>query len=175
MRFLRSRELVGVLLVTSLGCEVANVDVVRHGTATIPKDGAFEVMRFDNFELALGEIQDEMGIERKDVSDATLDRLTLEVLSPDDQDLSFIDAIEVFAEADGLGRVRVAFLDDVADGAHEVELETDDVDLRNYVAAPEVTFVAVIDGSMPDRDVKVRATAQLNVGVTLRGACSHSR
>jgi hypothetical protein len=174
MRFFRSRELLGLMLVASLGCEVANVDVVRHGTATIPKDGAFEVMRFDGFELTLGEIHDEMGIERKDVSDATLEQLTLEVLSPDGADLSFIDRIEVFAESDELGRVRVAYLDDVVDGARLVELETDDVDLRSYVAAPEVSLVAVIDGAMPEVDVQVRATALLNVGVTLRGACSHA-
>lgn len=174
MRFLRSRELLGLLLVTSLGCEVTTVDVVRHGTATIPKDGAFELMRFRDFEVELGEIEDTMDIERKDLSDATLDRLTLEVLSPDDADLSFIDEIEVYAESDQLGRVRVAYLGEVADGATEVELETDDVDLRNYVAAPEVTLVAVIDGAMPEQNVKVRARAELNVGVTLRGACSHT-
>ncbi len=170
-----SRELLGLLLVTNLGCEVASVDVVRHGVATIPKDGAFEIMRFEDFELELGEIEDTQGIERRDVSDATLDRLVIEVLSPEPADLSFVDQIQVYAETPQLGRVRVAYVGEVPPDTRVVELDTDDVDLRNYVAADTVTFVAVIDGAMPATDVKVRATAELNVGVTLRGACSQSR
>lgn len=172
----RMRELLAMALVATLGCEVADFDVERKGTATIPRNRPADgvpIMRLDEFELELAEIEDERGVSKKDLAEADLQRFRLEVIDPAELDLSFADRVEIYAEAPGLERVRVAWQDDFPVGARVVDLETDDVDLREYVAAPSVTLFAVIDGAAPPVDVRVRGIAELHLGVTLRGACTH--
>jgi hypothetical protein len=174
----RLRSIVGAALLATLGCEVADFDVERHGTAVIPHEGpseAFELMELDGLEIVLAEIEDTEDIGREDISHADLRQLTLEVLDPAGSDLAFVDRIEIFAESDDLQRVRVAHRDHLPRNASSVDLEIDDVDLRDYIAAPTVTLVAVVDGSSPPTDVRVKATARLNIGATLRGACDHGR
>jgi len=172
----RMRELLAMALLASLGCEVADFDIERMGTATIPRNRPADgvpLMRLDDFELELAEIEDERGVGTKDLAEADLQRFRLEVIDPAEIDMSFADRIEVYAEAPGLERVRVAWQDEFPDGARVVDLETDDVDLRAYIAAPSVTLFAVIDGAAPPVDVRMRAIAELHIGVTLRGACGH--
>lgn len=173
---LRLRETVALALVAMLGCEVGDFDVVRRKTVTIPADDSgedIEIMELDDLEIVLAEIEDTQDIGREDLSAAVLDRLTLEVLEPVGADLAFAERIEVFAEAPGLDRVRVASQTEFPRGDELVELELDDVDLRKYVAAASTTFVAQVGGVAPPIDVRVKATATLHIGVTLRGACDH--
>ena len=170
------REFLAVALMATLGCEVADFDVERNGTATIPRGITGEdlqLMRLDDMEIVLTEIEDTHGIAREDLSDAEITSFTLTVLEPDGTDLSFATSIEVFAEAEGLERVRIAHQTEFPSGEDVIDLETDDVDLRDYVAAPSVTLVARIDGVTPPADVQVEAAAELHLGATLRGACNH--
>jgi hypothetical protein len=169
----RLREAIGVVLLAALGCEVADFEIERRGTMTIRRGDAVEMMELDGMELEIAELEDEQGIGREDISDAQLVRLTMRVLEPEGMDLSFVDSIEVFAESEDLERVRVAHQDDFPPGVTHIELEPDDVELRDYIAAPQVTLVARISGASPTQDVRVRATAWLEVGVTVRGACDH--
>lgn len=169
------RETLAVALLATSGCEVADFDVVREGTATIPRGTIgddFHMMEIDD-ELVLAEIQDEHDVGREDVADAEITRFTLEVFDPAGIDFAFAHRIEVFAEAPGLESVRIAHQDRFPAGARIIELETDDVDLRDYVAAPTVTLVARVDGVAPPADVRLKGRADLHLGVTLRGACDH--
>jgi hypothetical protein len=172
----RMRETMAVALVATLGCEVADFDVERGAMATISRDrmgDEIEMMRLDDTEVILAELDDTHDIAPEDVADAEITRFTIAVVDPVDMDLAFLDRVEVFAEAPGLPSVRIAHLDEFPAGAQLLELETDDVELRDYVAAPSVTLVARIDGAAPPMDVKVDARADLHFGVTLRGACNH--
>jgi hypothetical protein len=169
------REVIGVAMLACSGCEVASIDVEREGYAVIPHDGTLELMGLDGFEAVLGQVEDTEDVRREDVSDATLDQLVIEVLDPGQPDLSFITRIEVFAEAPDHERVRVAHGENFPVGVRVVQLEIDDVELRDYVAAQHVSLVASIDGKRPPRDVHVHAVAHLSVGVTLRGACHHAK
>lgn len=169
---LRGRELVAVALLLSFACEAADFQMRRRGTATIPNDGGeVEMMRLDDLELEIAELQSDRDIHRDDITDASLTKVRLEVLSPAGADLAFADSIELFAEAPGLERVRVAHRDAFPPGTRDVDLELDDIDLADYVAASEVTLIAVVDGEAPGQDVEVRAWADIDVGVTVRGAC----
>lgn len=172
----RLRNVLGAALLAALGCEVADFDVQKRGTATIPRDAMLdpiEMMQLDGFELVLAEIEDTEDIGPEDISGAELRRLTLEVIDPAGGDLSFLDSIEIYAESPELERVRVAHRERLPKGEARVDLEIDDVDLHDYVAAPSVTLSAVVDGVAPPEDVRVRAIASLNIGATLRGACDH--
>ena len=170
------REILAVALVATLGCEVADFEVERRGTATIPRSHGgedLEVMRLDDMEIVLAELEDTQGVAREDLSQAEILAFTLTVRKPAGADLSFASRIEVFAEAEGLERIRIAHQDVFPEGEQVVDLETDDVDLRDYVAAPSVTLVARIDGVSPLADVRVEASAELILGATMRGACNH--
>ncbi|MBC8073751.1 MAG: hypothetical protein IAG13_35855 [Deltaproteobacteria bacterium] len=172
----RARNLIAAALMTAVGCEIADFDVERSGTATIPSRPdaeAITVMELDGFEIVLAEIEDTENIGPEDISGAELRRFTIEVLDPADAELSFVDGIEIYAEAPDLERVRIAHLDEVPRGAQRIELEVDGVDLHDYIIAPVVTLSAVVDGDAPETDVRVRAVAVLNIGATLRGACDH--
>jgi len=171
----RIRETLAAALLATLGCELADFDIERQGTATIPRGHIgddFEMMQIDD-DIVLAEIEDEHGVSREDIAEAEITRFTLEVLDPPGMDLAFADRIEVFAEAPGLESVRIGHLDTFPSGARVVDLETDDVDLRDYVAADSVRLVARIDGVAPSEDVRVQARADLHIGVTVRGACNH--
>jgi hypothetical protein len=171
-----TREILAVALMATLGCEVADFEVQRSGSATIPRGHVgedLEVMRLDDMEIVLAELEDTHDIAREDLSEAEITRFTLTVIDPAGTDLSFASNIEVFAEAEGLERIRIAHLDEFPPGEQVVDLETDDVDLRSYVAAPNVTLVARIDGVSPPADVRVQADADLHLGATMRGACNH--
>jgi len=174
----RVRNLLGLALVAALGCEIADFDVVRRGDGTIPRDqpgDSFELMRLDDLEIVIAEIEDTQGIGREDISAAELTWMTIEVLDPPEGDFAFVERIEIFAESPGLGRVRVAHTDGAPGGVRVIELDTDGVDLRDYIAAPHVTLTAVFDGTSPATNVHVGATANLNIGATVRGACDHAR
>ncbi|HET6583336.1 MAG TPA: hypothetical protein VFG69_07810 [Nannocystaceae bacterium] len=172
----RFRESLALALVATFGCEVADFDVERGGLATIPRDrmnDEIEMMRLDDTEIILAELDDTHDIRPQDVADAQITSFTLTVVEPAEMDLAFVDRIEIYAEAPGLAPVRIAHRDSFPAGLQVIELETDDVDLRDYVAAPTVTLVARVDGAAPPMDVEVDASANLHLGVTLRGACNH--
>lgn len=173
----RARNVLAAALMTAVGCEIADFDVERSGVATIPSrpdTAAITVMELDGFEVVLAEIEDTEDIGPEDISGAELRRFTIEVLDPEGDDLAFVEGIEIYAESPELERVRIAHLDDaVPRGTQRIELEVDGADLHDYIVAPTVTLSAVVDGDAPETDVRVRATALLNIGATLRGACDH--
>jgi hypothetical protein len=170
----RTRSIVGVALLATVGCEIADFEIERDGTATIRRGdagGDVDMLRLDD-EYVLADIEDEYDVGPDDLADAEITRFSLETLGPDRTSLDFVDRIEVFAVAPDLEPLRIAHVDDVPPGATSVEFAIDDVDLLDYVAAPHVTFVARIDGVAPPVDVRVQASVELRIGVTLRGACN---
>lgn len=172
----RVRDALGVALLWALGCELADFEVERSGYAVISADDdtdEVEVMRLDGLEIVLAEIEDTEDIGTEDISRAEIRKLTIEVVHPLGSDLAFVDRIEIFADSPDLGRVRVAYADELPRGEARVDLEIDGVDLQKYIAAPTATLIAVIDGTAPEREIRVLATAKLEVGATVRGACDH--
>jgi hypothetical protein len=177
MKLRRLREVVGVLAILLSGCEVTEVDIEQTGTAFIPRDhtvGAVEMPEMENLDLVLAVIENP-GVGGEDITQAEITSLRVEVLEPEGGDLAFADRVEVFAEAPGMERVRIAHQDRFPVGAQIVEFETDDVNLRDYVASRSVTIRAEIVGEAPEELVEVEAVANLNVGVTLRGACNQMK
>jgi hypothetical protein len=173
----RLREGVGVLAVLAAGCEVTEVDIEQTGTAFIPRDhttGPVEMPEMENIDLVLAVI-DNPGVGGEDITDARVTSLRVEVIEPDLGDLAFAERVEVFAEAPGMDRVRVAYQDEFPVGESVIEFETDDVNLRDYVASRTVTIRAEVTGEAPDELVEVEAIANLNVGVTMRGVCNQMR
>ncbi len=166
----------GLLLLAALACEAADVQLRRSGTATIPRDDPGDdivMMRLDDLELELAHLDPQRDIDPDEIANARLTKVRLEVLKPSGADLSFADSIELFAEAPGLERVRVAHRDGFPPGTRTINFDLDEVDLAAYVAASEVTLVALVNGEAPADDVDVSAAADIDIGVTVRGACNN--
>ena len=79
---------------------------------------------------------------RKDlVEEIQLKQLGLTLTSPSDGDLGFLKSIEVFLSAEGLSEIRVAWDEDIpSDVGKNLELQTTDTDLKEYIKKDEFTI-----------------------------------
>jgi len=107
------------------------------------------------------------GISKGEVTSAKVDSLTLQVISPNDQDLSFLDTVEFFISA-GDRETRIAWKQDVARSSPRppnptLSLNVADTELQPYVAAPSVSIIIRGKGRMPEREVRLRAVVRLEV------------
>lgn len=68
------------------------------------------------------------------IEDIRLRVLELTLTSPENEDFSFLESIEIFIVADGLSEMEIAHNDNVAATAGKVlKLETVDVDIKEYI------------------------------------------
>jgi hypothetical protein len=97
----------------------------------------------------------------------------LRVVDPPGQDLSFVDEVEFFVEAEGLERRRIASGGPFAEGETSAALVRDDVQLAAYAAAPALSITAEATGQRPPEETTVEAVVRLSVDVNVTGAaCS---
>jgi hypothetical protein len=149
-----------------MGCDgIATVEIERRSAAILLEDEEPGALDF-------GEFQNEEDITGDDIAGAHVTSVIVEVVEPEGGDLVFADRIEVFIDAPGLERRRLAFQDRFPVGESRVALRLEGVDLEPYVVAESIHFTAEIDGEAPREDTLIEATARLDVGVTAEGACS---
>tara|TARA_R110001592_G_scaffold230062_4_gene486793 strand:- start:9699 stop:10253 length:555 start_codon:yes stop_codon:yes gene_type:complete len=79
---------------------------------------------------------------RKDlIEEITLTELELIIVSPDTADFSFLNSIEIYISADGLGEILIASLDEVPEEAgNRITLNTSDADLKEYIKKDEFSL-----------------------------------
>ena len=72
---------------------------------------------------------------RKDlIEEITLMSLDIELTSPSNGDLGFLNAVNVFISADGLSEVKIAWKDNIpSDIGKTLILETSDEDIKDYI------------------------------------------
>jgi hypothetical protein len=166
-----------VLFVASSGCNgVTSIEVERTSRAVIFDDdplGVLDLPEFREIELLLGEYENEHGIRSRDITGASLERVTMTVLEPEGRDLSFATRIEIFVEAPNRTARMIASREGFPPGESSVEFELEDVDLEPYITASSFTLRARVEGSPPPEDILVEGAATLDVGVTLAGVCHH--
>jgi hypothetical protein len=107
------------------------------------------------------------GISKGDVTSAKVKSLTLKVLSPNDQDLTFLDSVEFFARA-GDREERIARRQDISrlnlrPPNPVLTLDVDDTELQPFVSAPTMSIIVRGRGRMPERDVRLQAVVTLEV------------
>ncbi len=117
--------------------QLTKFDVNYNTSVTIPSTFGTDVP----FNVATPEVTTnseskfEMNDTRTDlIEEITLKQLTMQITSPDDGNFDFLNDIEVYISADGLGEIKVAWKNDIPDSAGSVlELETSDADLQEYI------------------------------------------
>src|SRR5690606_6009877 len=111
------------------------------------------------------------GVEPEDVRSAKLTRGGLRVVSPETESLKYLQSFELFVEAEGLDRKRIASIGQEAFAAapKQVDFVLDDVELQPYVTAPAMKLVPQVErsASRPQADVTVAVDLTLFVDLTL--------
>lgn len=107
----------------------------------------------------------ERELEKRDADGAkrvALDDLVFTV-TDDSDNFDFLDTIEVFADADGLDRKRIAWKDPVPEGKKEFSFEVDDgVNLKPYVEKG-MKLQSEVEGSRPPEDRSFKAIIRLRI------------
>lgn len=106
-----------------------------------------------------------------DIAFATATHLSVAALQVTG-DLSFLDAVEVYAEAPGEGEVLVATTVGPLAGRGPIDLELEDVDLGPYLSTGEASFPARAWGDAPAQDTTLYVEWSLTIGVTAQGIAS---
>ena len=79
-----------------------------------------------------------------------LKRLTMSVVSPDGQDLSFFGDVVFLLSTDGMPTIEVATASEFPEGVSSVNFDTSGANIKEYVLAKEGSFtVEVSDTKRP--------------------------
>ncbi|MFO0593763.1 MAG: hypothetical protein U0228_00595 [Myxococcaceae bacterium] len=135
--------------------------------SVFPQVGSFASLNFDeNADFKNNKTT------RDHVKSMRLTSLTVQIISPDTQDFSFLDSIEFDASADGLPTQRVASKANI--GALGLKapkpilvLDLDDVDVSPWVRAPTMTITTKGAGRQPGQTTRLEAKIDFIVGVGL--------
>lgn len=144
---------------------------IEQGTVVEQLAGQFGFSDFVSFDISQTDEFQNQGVTKDQIDSVRMTKLHLEVVDPPSgQDLSFIDTLEFFVEADGLERKRVASGTDFPEGATAVDLMIDDVELKPYAVAPSMDITTEATGHRPANDTTVEGTVELLVDVNIAGA-----
>ena len=111
------------------------------------------------------------GISKSDVKSVHPKSLELRLLSPSDEDFTFLDTLEFYAKA-GDKEERIAHKQDISQLRLSapnpvLKMDMDDVELQPFVAAPSMSIIVRGKGRMPDKEVRLQAVLALDVKVSL--------
>ncbi|WP_171818408.1 hypothetical protein [Pyxidicoccus fallax] len=107
------------------------------------------------------------GLRKDEATSVHVKSVTLKVLSPNDQDFSFLETVEFYARA-GDREERIARRQDVSrlnlkPPNPVLGLGTDGVELQPFVSAPTMSIIVRGRGVMPEREVRLQAVVTLEV------------
>lgn len=106
-------------------------------------------------EIDLGDQLAAEGIAREDIGEARIEDLLIEATDPEGADLSFLSAVSVTFEADGLDPLVVASADSFPEGEALIVPDLADEDLAPYLMAPVLTLTPVFAGHPPEETTTV--------------------
>lgn len=106
---------------------------------------------------------------RKDlVEEITLENLTLNVTSPNGKTFSFLKAIYLYIDAEGLEETRFAFKEDIDKDDVQITLDKDPANLADYVKKETFTIRAeTITRETLNQDVEIASEMQFKVRAKL--------
>ena len=112
------------------------------------------------------------GVSPGDIETAIITNFQLDVVSPENSDLSFISTLEVWIDATDLSPVLVASQSDFPEGDQTIYFELEDVNLAEYAVSDSMNITTEASGSVPSDNITIRATVDFDIGVTAQGACN---
>lgn len=179
----RLRDLVRVhpavfLPILVLGCGLLRFDVDSGGSTVVEGAGVLgellgelDFTGLNDLDVTVEQEMADQGVEDGDLVSVRLTRLDL----AGDHPLDFLSSLEVWVEADGVDAVRVAWIDRVPEGATELALTLDDVDLVDPVVAGAMRFRVDASGTAPPEDTRIDVDVGVRVEATTQGACNAAK
>ena len=161
-----------------LACKgaVFSIDLDGESVADIPSGTIVEQLigdlgfgEFSNMDITSDQELANQGVEAGDIDGVYLDRLQLDLVSPEGADFSFIDDIDFYVEGPDLPRMLVAESRPIEAGDRRVEFDIVSVDLTEYAISKSMTLSTEVSGRRPSSTTRVRASYVLDVGVTRQG------
>ncbi|WP_373046781.1 hypothetical protein [Vulgatibacter sp.] len=149
-------------------------EVPVEGTAQIPGSPLGSVP-IDNLPLEIPGLNNfsfeksfkDNGISADDVESVKLTSLVFGVTEPEGGTIDFLQKIEVFAEADGVEKRKIAEKSSIPDGATSVSLDVMDVEFKPYAVAKNLAITTIVSGRPPTHDTAVRARAVFEVNAAV--------
>ena len=165
-----------MLILSLLACGLTTLSIDESAQTEVPKATLAEIllgdMGFGDFvSMDLTESSElaNQGVEPGDVEDVRMTYMELEALTPQGDDLSFLNEMRIFVEGPELERQELAWSDDFPAGDSVVVFSLEDVDLTPYAVSQSMTFDIEVDASRPENDTLVEARFGVDVRVTGQG------
>lgn len=160
------------------GCqELLTFDVVKTAQTTVPGSDLLGDLltvsfpEFATFDVTSTDEFQNQGITAEDIESVKIDTIVLRVVSPDEQDLAFFDAISFYVEAEGLERTRLATHTTFEEGVREVTIMPDDVELRDYVVSDTMAITTDVTARQPPEDTVLEAKISMTLVASRQGFC----
>lgn len=177
MRWLRIAGFITVGVVVACGGRIdtfkvqeSGETVVEQGTVLEQLVGGLGFADFVQFDIAQTEEFQNQGAKKSQIDSIYLTLLRLEITDPPSgQDLTFVESVEFYVEAEGLDRVRVASGGPFEAGQTVTDLDLDGVDLAPYATAPSMDITTEVTGHRPANDTTIEGTIELLVDVNVGG------
>lgn len=136
MRFLISTALIGLFALSS--CEkLTNFNLSFQQSITIPASTEINLP----FNISTPEIESnstsvfELNDTRVDlINEIKLSALTLSIISPEGEDFSFLNDLELFLKAGDLEETRIAWKENIDGSQTSITLDLSDANLRDYMS-----------------------------------------
>ena len=74
------------------------------------------------------------------IESVKLNMLRITLTEPQGQDFSFLQSVEVFISTEGMPEIRVAHKENIPNYSTQLLLETDNVELKEYLKAKTITL-----------------------------------
>lgn len=105
------------------------------------------------------------------IEDIRLRVLDLTIVSPDNEDFSFLESISIYIVADGLEELEIAFNENVAETAGKVlKLQTMDVDIKEYIKKDKFSLkVQAVTDEVIASDYKIDIHSEFFVDAKILG------
>lgn len=153
------------------GCDpTINFDVPITGETTVPAGGVVGSLiselapftGFSDFDFSDTQEFESNDVAREHVQSATLTKLTLTVVAPEDGNLDFLNEISFLVSADGQAPQVVAEKV-IEDGLSEVDVDPVDVDLAEFIRSDSVSITTEANAEPPSAETRIRASMTFNI------------
>jgi len=164
--------LLGLALVALGGCQLNSFHSTLIGETTVPGDNSGSPLTslpafgsFSDLDFAQNEDFLSNGVQPSEINSAKVTAVTLEILSPSNQDFRFLDQVQFFART-GDSSTLIAEKENLgAETGATLSLDVTGVDLTPYLNNTLVTFEVRGSGTTPPQDTRLRATLDLELRV----------
>jgi hypothetical protein len=164
------------LAALAFACQPTGFRTELKGEATVPGGAAgalnaFPVVTaFSGLDFDANPDFKNQGVAKSQVGAAKAEAVKVRVLSPADQDFSFLDSLQVVARS---GDVETLFAEKnaiadlgLAAPNPTLSLDVKPVALRDHLAAPSTSFIVRAKGRVPSKDTRVEVTLTLRVDLS---------